>query len=342
MSTLAHSDSETVSQTNGARSSRVPIPLPNDHYMAVRQAYLATIRDSKSEPFEDYIETEIPQPLPISSSLVPSSDDPYLIVGHAHTPATIDTESEQDEAPSEIKELYLTNTISDRSYTEEVSDDTPTHRIPVHTTWIDPEDVYCSVGTRSKRMHWMDARALRKKDAFRGERPSGDTICDPWIFDRETRTTVDKRFRCQRQEGTDSEGEESEDEGHDLEGYEAARRRALELAEEIAPSTFKVGQSSRTVPDQQMADGTLTPRTPACTIWIDPEDASPVTTLATTIAVDEDEFLEVGAHLELHGSLLHDYTQRLDALPPTLLEGHGRDIIELFDRSRAVREEIHS
>ncbi|KAL0302587.1 UNVERIFIED_CONTAM: Retrovirus-related Pol polyprotein from transposon [Sesamum calycinum] len=44
-------------------------------------------------------------------------------------------------------------------------------------------------GTRSKRMHWMDARALRRKDAFRGERPWGDTVCDPWISDRETEKT---------------------------------------------------------------------------------------------------------------------------------------------------------
>ncbi|KAK7393111.1 hypothetical protein VNO78_21565 [Psophocarpus tetragonolobus] len=32
----------------------------------------------------------------------------------------------------------------------------------------------------------MHARALRRKDAFRGERPWGDTVCDPWISDRET------------------------------------------------------------------------------------------------------------------------------------------------------------
>ncbi|KAJ4959751.1 hypothetical protein NE237_019661 [Protea cynaroides] len=40
--------------------------------------------------------------------------------------------------------------------------------------------------TVSKRMHWMDARALRRKDSFIGERPWGDTVCDPWISDRET------------------------------------------------------------------------------------------------------------------------------------------------------------
>ncbi|GKA37747.1 hypothetical protein Tco_0724312 [Tanacetum coccineum] len=88
-------------------------------------------------------------------------------------------------------------------------------------------------------------------------------------------------------------------------GYRAAIRRALELAEDPAPT-------------------------------------SQVTTPAATIAVDEDEFIEVGTQLELHESILKDHTQRLDALPPTLLEGMGRDITELYDRSTAVRGEIHS
>ncbi|GJX27683.1 hypothetical protein Tco_0235762 [Tanacetum coccineum] len=52
--------------------------------------------------------------------------------------------------------------------------------------------------------------------------------------------------------------------------------------------------------------------------------ASPMTTSAATIAVDEDVFLEVGVQLELYKSILHDHTQRLDALPPILLEGHER------------------
>ncbi|GKG16698.1 hypothetical protein Tco_0361655, partial [Tanacetum coccineum] len=73
--------------------------------MAVRHAYLAVITDSESEPFKDSIETEIPQPLPIAPSPVPPSDDPYLIVGQAHTPATIDTKSEPEEAPSETGEF---------------------------------------------------------------------------------------------------------------------------------------------------------------------------------------------------------------------------------------------
>ncbi|GKB01924.1 hypothetical protein Tco_0829968 [Tanacetum coccineum] len=186
---------------------------------------------------------------------------------------------------------------------------------------------------------------------------------------------------------TDSERGESEDKGPDSERErEDSEDEGLNSeAEEITPGTFDIGQSSKSVPDQQVADETPTPRIHVRTTWIDLEDgtvyldieidplsrapvqtptspewssgsllvsrasqtvpspvASPVTTPTTTIAVDEDKFLEVGAQLELYGSILHDHTQRLDALPPTLLEGHGRDIIELFNRSRAVREEIHS
>nr|GEW61089.1 hypothetical protein [Tanacetum cinerariifolium] len=42
--------------------------------------------------------------------------------------------------------------------------------------------------------------------------------------------------------------------------------------------------------------------------------ASPMATLTSTILVDEDQFIEVGAQLELHESILHDQTQHLDVL----------------------------
>ncbi|GKA34169.1 hypothetical protein Tco_0720598 [Tanacetum coccineum] len=95
----------TISTDRRARSSRVPIPLPDDPYMAVRQAYLATITDSESELFKDFRETKIPQPLPNASSPILSLIDPYLIVGQAHAPAAIDTDFEPEEAPSETEEL---------------------------------------------------------------------------------------------------------------------------------------------------------------------------------------------------------------------------------------------
>ncbi|GJZ54218.1 hypothetical protein Tco_0609103 [Tanacetum coccineum] len=475
MSTSAHIDSETISQTDRARSSRVPIPLHDDPYMTVRHAYLATTTGSESEPVEDFRETKIPQLLPIASSPVPPSDDTYLIVGNAHTPTAIDTESEPKEAPSETEELQplvtrtsplssdhtptssdptpvlpLTNkefeasepsdTRITSSHSTAPSDSTtplsPDHPL-THTTptlMLSQPLYYCRTTRMAVRTQptlslgfstrLTEAMALSPSSFCKRYRSSYETSSSSaspapslilpirkryWgTFEPilGTKTEDDKS----EAKGADSGSEESEDAGPDSEGedaapkgqqqqaapvevitayrplglgYVAAKHRALEIAEEIAPSTFEIGQSSRSTPDQQVVDETLTPRIPARSTWINAEDgticldieidplsrapfqtptspelssgflpvspasltvpspvASPTTTPIATIAVDEDEFLEVGVQLELHRSILYDHTQRLDA--STFLEGHGRDVTELFDRSRAVREEIHS
>nr|GEW20800.1 hypothetical protein [Tanacetum cinerariifolium] len=70
--------------------------------------------------------------------------------------------------------------------------------------------------------------------------------------------------------------------------------------------------------------------------------ASPMATSTTTIPVDEDQFIEVGAQLELYRSILHAHTQRLDAMPPTLFAEIDRDVRELYTRSGAVKDEIFS
>ncbi|GKC55739.1 hypothetical protein Tco_1083337 [Tanacetum coccineum] len=137
-------------------------------------------------------------------------------------------------------------------------------------------------------------------------------------------------------QGLDDEGQGLEDEGPNMEeedeaalegqqqtvlvvdiaaseplglGYGAARRHALESTEEISPSTHKVGRAL------------VSPSSPIVPSPI----ASLVATPAATISVDEDQFIEVGAQLELHESILHDHTQRLDALPPTLVTNIDRD-----------------
>nr|GEU74443.1 hypothetical protein [Tanacetum cinerariifolium] len=131
----------------------------------------------------------------------------------------------------------------------------------------------------------------------------------------------------------DTESEESEDESIDSKIEEAVSEDQQQAVlvegttideplglEDITHSTFQVGQRSRSVSDQQVADETPTPRLLVRPTWADPEDASltvpsPVPLLVTTptanIDVDEEEFLE----------------------------GFGRDITELLARSRAVRDE---
>nr|GEV68664.1 hypothetical protein [Tanacetum cinerariifolium] len=58
----AYVDSETITQADGAQSSRVPVPLLDDPYVAVRQAQLVDT-DTESEPEEAPSEVEESQPL---------------------------------------------------------------------------------------------------------------------------------------------------------------------------------------------------------------------------------------------------------------------------------------
>nr|GEV80215.1 MAK10-like protein [Tanacetum cinerariifolium] len=75
MSTLVFVKIEIFTQADGAQSSRVPVPLPEDPYEAIRQAYLVRT-DTKSEPFEG--ETKAPK-LPhtlVSPTALPDSTPP--------------------------------------------------------------------------------------------------------------------------------------------------------------------------------------------------------------------------------------------------------------------------
>ncbi|GKD19646.1 hypothetical protein Tco_1208804 [Tanacetum coccineum] len=68
--------------------------------------------------------------------------------------------------------------------------------------------------------------------------------------------------------------------------------------------------------------------------------ASPVATPTATIFVDEDQFIKVGAQLELYEGILQDHTQCLDAMPPILFADIDRDVRELYTRSGVVIDEI--
>nr|GFA88292.1 hypothetical protein [Tanacetum cinerariifolium] len=122
-------------------------------------------------------------------------------------------------------------------------------------------------------------------------------------------------------------------------GYKELRCCKLALGEGSMPNTFEVGQSSRSILEHEGERGYLhldiPPLLQSFTITrvVPSPIDSPVTTLASTISVDKDQFLRVMVQLELHGSLLHDHTQRLDVLPPALFEGYDRDLRELYTRS---------
>ncbi|GKB89719.1 hypothetical protein Tco_0961991 [Tanacetum coccineum] len=159
--------------------------------------------------------------------------------------------------------------------------------------------------------------------------------------------------------GAGSRSEESKDEDPGSEGEEAAsEEQKADKTPKIPTRPTWVDPKDGTVyidieldapPDRAPVQTLASPEWSSSSLPISPASltipshvASPVTTPSATIILDEDEFIEVGAQLELHGSILHDHTQRLNALPPTLLEGMGWDITKLNDRSAVVRGKIHS
>ncbi|GJU27826.1 hypothetical protein Tco_1166447, partial [Tanacetum coccineum] len=77
---LSSSSARCLESADGAQSSRVPVPLPEDPYEAIRQAYLDGT-DTESELFEDPVETETPEsPLTIAQPIpLPESTPPTLV-----------------------------------------------------------------------------------------------------------------------------------------------------------------------------------------------------------------------------------------------------------------------
>ncbi|GKB36288.1 hypothetical protein Tco_0881230 [Tanacetum coccineum] len=333
---------------------RVPTLLPDDPYVAVRQAHLVDT-DTDSGPVEDLREKEVPQPLLVVPSPVPSLDDLHLTVGQAHTPATVDTESEPEEAPSKTEKFEASKPSDTRitsSHSSASSDSTAPLSLDHPLTQTSPTPTPTRVLFHHRTAHM--ARGTAEEGS--GMEEEGEAILEG-----------------QQQAVPAADTTVGEPLGL---GYEALRCRELAMGEDQVPTTFEVCQSSKFVLGQQGAKRVSASRQPTLTTWVDPTDgrvytdipayvppvapvppppypewssgslpvspsspvvpspiASLVATLASTISVDEDYFLEVGAQLELHGSILHDHSQRLDALPPTLFEGYDRYLRELYTRS---------
>ncbi|GJV89116.1 hypothetical protein Tco_1533054 [Tanacetum coccineum] len=116
MSSPAPTNTETIPPAGGARGSPVPMLLQDNPYMLVRHAYTSTTTDTESEPFEDPIETEEPQSLPISSAPIPSPD---------YTPATPHSDKELE--PMEASKTRIASLHSITSPSDSISPLFPYH-----------------------------------------------------------------------------------------------------------------------------------------------------------------------------------------------------------------------
>ncbi|GJT42651.1 hypothetical protein Tco_0951366 [Tanacetum coccineum] len=312
----------------------------DDPYILVRQAYTSTITDTESEPFKDSIEIEDPQSLPITSAPIPSPD---------YTPATphTDEESKPMEASETRVALPHFNTPPSDS-TSPLSLDLP---LPTQTSLIPTPSrayYYRSTARMAMRMQptlspGLSARVIEVM-----------TLSLPSFLDTKTKGDESEA------EGTDSESEESEDVGPSSESKEAAsedqQQQTAPVEDTVADESLGLGYGATRL--RQTVDKTPTPRLLVRTTWEDPVDGtvytdikcdmppiqtpaspecsfgslpispaslivpSPVATPASVEPVDEVFLAELGAEIELHGGILHDHTQLLEALPPSFFEGY--------------------
>nr|GEW43459.1 hypothetical protein [Tanacetum cinerariifolium] len=208
MSIPVFADLESSTQANGAQSSRVPTPLPEDPYEAIRQAYLVGT-DTESEPFED------------PESKTPES--PHIV-----TPPTCHVEESEGSGTSGVR-----STTSDS--TTPLSPDYPfTHTTPVlvpilrRTTHM----VVCVLPVMSPGLSVVIAEVAAMPDsAFHKRfRSSYDSLPSPTL-------PVRKRYRgtyelilgtdseeIDESSDSDSKSKDTEDEGPTAEDEDPAVR----------------------------------------------------------------------------------------------------------------------
>ncbi|GKE45800.1 hypothetical protein Tco_1473084, partial [Tanacetum coccineum] len=308
--------------TDEAQSSRVPILLSDDPIRAVRQTHLVDT-DIESGPLEDLRETEIPQPLPSAPSLILPSDDHYWIVSQTHTPATIDTESEPEEAPLETGEFEASEP-SDTKITSPHStapSDSTTSLSPDHPlAQTSHAPTRASYYRSSARAAALSHSSFRKRYRSSYETPSplssltlpirkryqGTSNLVEDTKDESSDSDTEREGSEDECPSSEDEGHGSEDEGPGLEEEEAApegQQQALPVVDTATDEPLgldygalrhhELALEKGSVPSiyeigQSSSSLLVSLSSPAVPTPV----ASLVTTLTATIAVGEDEFLE--------------------------------------------------
>ncbi|GKC18463.1 hypothetical protein Tco_1020613 [Tanacetum coccineum] len=355
MSTPTHFDSEIISQTGGVQSSRVPTPLPDDPYVTVRT----------TPPPSDHTPTS-PDPTPVS----PLTNEEF----EASKPSDTRITSSHSTASSDS-----TTPLSPNHPLDQISP-APTrvlyYRSTARMVMRTQPTLSPGMSARIAEAATLSPSLFRKRYISSYEMPSPSSSLTLSIWKRYWGTS-----KLDEGPGSKEEEEEAASEGQQQAvpvvditaddplgpGYRALRHHESMSAQQRVEDTPTprlwvcatwvdpvdglvyadipidvppVCVHVQTPPSSEWSFGSL-PVSPS-SLAVPTMVASPVTTLAANIAVGEDEFLEVGAQLELHESILHDHTQRLDALPPAFFKGYDRDLRELYTRSREVRDQIFS
>ncbi|GKE50145.1 hypothetical protein Tco_1481403 [Tanacetum coccineum] len=398
MSTPVFVNPESSTQADGAQSSRVPVPLPENPHEAIRQAYLVGT-DTESEPFDDlgieYLESPHIVTSPIS---FPDSTPPVGHVEESEGSGTSSGGSTSSDSTTPLSPYHpltrdtpvlvpslrrtalmavRTHPVLSSGYSARIAKAASMSDVAFHKRFRSSYESSLSPSpTLLVRKRYRGTSKL-----ILGTDSEGDKLGDEEVSldsDSGSEDAEDEGPAAGDEDpglddegyGLDDESRGIDDEGHSVErdglgleeGDEAVpegQQQAAPVVETTVGEPLGLGQGSSSAPEPEKSE-----RTPPLPDWtpgslpISPSHSdvpSPVSsplisltipslvaTPTATIPVDEDQFIEVGAQLELYGSILQDHTQRLDVMPPTLFAEIDRDVRELYTRSGAVKDEIFS
>ncbi|GJW05013.1 hypothetical protein Tco_1563869 [Tanacetum coccineum] len=232
MSTLTYVESETITQADGAQSSRVLVLLHNDPYVAVRKAQLVD-KYTESEPEDALLEAE--------ESLLLGSRVPLM--------------GEEFEASKPSDSAFRKRYRS--SY--ETPSPSPSLTLLVWKMYRGTSKLILDTDSEGDELGDKDTKEDKGlDDEDQGLEDEGPSI-----------EVEGAAPECQQQAVPVVDTTASEPLGL---GYGVARHRAIESTEEIAPSKYEVGQSSRSVPEHKGAEKVSAFRQPNLVTLVDLED----------------------------------------------------------------------
>ncbi|GKD47485.1 hypothetical protein Tco_1272130 [Tanacetum coccineum] len=367
MSTPVFLDPKSSTQADGAQSSRVPVPLLEDPYEAIRQAYLDGT-DTESEPFEDPIDTETPEsPLTIAPPIPLSKSTPPVLVPILCRTARMVVRIPHTMSSGLSTDLPLWKRYRGTSELVEDSDEDD-HK--------EDEEIKESMDSDSMSEDAEDEGPTTKDE-------------DHAAKDEGLTTGVEGPGMDNKGYGLDDESRGIDDEGHSVESVGLGLEEEEEAVPEGQRATLVVSGSA---PESERLKRVSAFRQPTLTTWTDPEDGiiyidipdypppaphvqtppspewtsgsllispspsddpSPISSpmipltipspLDTPAVVETKGFLtKLGAQVQIQEGLISDHAVRLEELSPALFERYDRDIRELFTRSGAVKKETFS
>ncbi|GJZ78639.1 hypothetical protein Tco_0643476 [Tanacetum coccineum] len=366
-------DPESSTQADRAQSSRVPVPLPDDPYEAIRQAYLDGT-DTESEPFEDTIDTKtLESPLAIAPSIPLSESTPPVLVPNLYRTTRMAVR-----VPPAMSSGLSTSMAGVAAMSESV----------LRTSELVEDSEEDNDEEDEEIEESMDSDSV-SEDA-KDEGPTAEDE-DPAAEDEGLTAGVEGPGMDDEGYGLDDESRSIDDEGHSVERdilgleEEAVPRGQQQAAPVVgtvtsAPLGLGYGALRR---QSERPERVSALRQPTLTTWTDPKDgmiyidipdhpppAPPVQTppspewtsgsllislshsdvpspilspmipltvpfpIATPAAVEIEGFLtELRAHVEMQRGLIRNHAVRLEELPPALFKRYDKDIGELFTRS---------